>query len=292
MRCLWAFVIFGLLIPHAGVCAEVGAPLQMATLSPATVSERLAGNVRTVEVNFGPRSVTCERLIDGSVLQPWRENFGQAQANSDYKKRLIEPSWLVDGAGDGYYFPSQPDFSVSSQSGVFFFAETNVVTEQTRRFTRLRFADTATDAMAKIGEAMVNPVLAPLQITENDDDELIVYDTETKITGYAISRPSERMNSAGYLSGSSQPCVVLIQANGEELTLATAHSGAPGKVRLKLFGEWKAAASSAATVQCEPKAGRTWVEMTAGPTGSEVVHLEKLPNQGYLERILRLFIKN
>ncbi len=293
MRGLVIFLTMGWLLTNSALRAGESDVTRKTELPGAVVTELQTGNVLRLTLSFETRRVVVETLVNGPDRTPLRTDFGRAGADAADDKPLLEPAWLVDANGDGFYFPSQPDFTVRAHpaEGVFALEETTIVPESTRRSFRLEFAKTSASDMGRIAGDMVNPVLAPLQITENDDDELIVYDTATRTTAYAIERPSDRMNSAGYLSGSSQPCVVLIRSGEDGITLSAGKAGPPGKIRLKLFGEWTPAPGSETSVTCQPKAGRTWIELNAGSDGSAAIELKKLPNIGYVQRLLELFLK-
>jgi len=267
---------------------------QKATLPNASVEDVSEGNVRRIVVAFEGRKCVSEQLLDASETSPMQADFGQNGSAHDFvQKRLSEPIWLRDGAGDGYYLPIQPTFAVAPREGqaAFRLQEVNPIPNLDRKWLRLEFSQKSEAEMSEISRLMENPVLAPLQITENDDDEIIVYDLASQTTAYVITKSSERMNSAGFLSGSSQPCVVLIRVSGSEMMLAAGTKTNAGKVRLKLFGDWQPASVEKTVTSCIQKAGRTWVEFPAGTEGSPVVRLVKMPEKSYFQRIYEAFKK-
>lgn len=271
---------------------------QATSLPKASILDSTQGNVRRIQVRFDGRQLVSEGLTDHSSRLPLQNDFGQNESEASltidgarppaptFKKRLLEAVWLVDGSGDGFYLPSQPDFELAGNPppAAFRLQEISPANGQSRKWLRLEFGKTSPEEMEKISSLMTNPVLAPLQITENDDAEIIVYDLATQITAYVITHSSERMNSAGYLSGSSQPCVVLLRAEETRLTITAGRVDA-GTVRLKLFGDWQPAAGEAALIHCDQKAGRTWIEFAATAGGSDTIDLVKMPEESFFKRL-------
>jgi hypothetical protein len=196
--------------------------------------------------------------------------------------------------GRGFYFPSQPNFQVGLGTGDtgFRLQELGFVAAQSRQWLRVDFGLVTESKMKSIASQMENPVLAPLQITENDDDELIVYDPATQTTAYSIRRSNERMNSTGYLSGSGQPCLVFLRCNGQEMTVSAVKTNPAGNVRLKLFGDWKLVDDEKRVIRCVPKAGRTWIEWTTSAETIETIHLDKLPDKSYFQRLYEAIVKS
>ena len=278
----------------ASLRAELPEPRQQVSLEGASIRAFVAGNIRRVEVRFASRAVITQERTDHMDATPMEILFGQSKAEAPlflngkkvaavFQQPLTQPAWLIDGVGDGFYLPGQPGLKVSNAPDPAAFRLEN----ETNRSLQFEFGKVSVDDLNRIAGLMENPVAAPLQITENDDSALIVYDLATRTTAYVIVRSSERMNSAGYLSGSAQPCLVLIRSTANGLELASGNFQ-PGAIRLKLFGDWTPSADEENVLRCEQKAGRTWIEFSAG---SAPIHLVKMPEKSYLERILSLFKK-
>ena len=97
------------------------------------------------------------------------------------------------------------------------------------------------------------------------------------------------MNSAGYLSGCSQPCVVLVRVNGNEMVFSAGKASGSGTIRLRFFGEWQPSGSENALLSCVQKAGRTWVEFAMHPEKTLAIKMQRLPSRGIFQRVYEVF---
>ena len=276
----------------ASLRAELPEPRQQVSLEGASIREFVAEKIRRVEIRFASRAVITQQRTDDTDGTPMEISFGQSKADAPlflngkkvaavFQQPLTQPAWLIDSVGDGFYLPAQPGLEVYRAPDPAAFRLQN----ETNRSLQIELGKVSVDDLNRIAGLMENPVAAPLQITENDDAALVVYDLATKTTAYALVRANERMNSAGYLSGSSQPCLILIRSTANGLELASGNFQ-PGAIRLKLFGDWTPSANEENVLRCEQKAGRTWIEFSAG---SPPIHLVKLPEESYLQRLKDLF---
>lgn len=297
------WIIWVLLVFHSFLIAKAGPILQKTKLPNASIIDSSDGNVRKIEITFGSRQLVSEQLIDSTSRITMASEFGanggdsvpmidgKAILHASFQQRLESPMWILDGKGNGFYMLRQPNFQVmiDQEQSNFKIVELENRLGTNRKWTRLQFTNTSADEMAKAAGLMENPVLAPLQITENDDAGMIVYDMASKTTAYVITNPSERMNSAGYLNGCRQPCVVLVRVIGDEMVFSAGKATESGTIRLKFFGDWQPSSSEKALLNCVQKAGRTWVEFTPSPEGGSEIKLHKMPDKGILQRIYEVF---
>ena len=97
------------------------------------------------------------------------------------------------------------------------------------------------------------------------------------------------MNSAGYLSGCSQPCVVLVRVSGDDMVFSAGKASRSGTIRLKFFGDWEPSPGEKALLSSVRKAGRTWVEFATSPEVVLEIKMHKLPDKGILQRVYEVF---